>query len=174
MFKTTKILLLSVAASAMLTACATGPTAYGPAQGSGLGFASQQIEKDRFQISFTGRNADEARTFAILRAAELTKGQGFSHFRVIGNSVSGNENRRSPISSSIGVGIGSGGGYYGRGSHTNVGIGIGINDIARALQGNKVTASMEIILMRTRGNVDDNVYEADSIIKSVNPQSFTE
>ena len=105
MFKIAKILFVSVASAVTLAGCATGSTSYGPAQGSGLGFTSQQIEKDRFQVSFTGRNADEARTYAILRAAELTKGQGFSHFRVIGNGVSGNDNRRSPISSSIGIGL---------------------------------------------------------------------
>ena len=178
MFKTAKFLLISVTTATILGACATGPTAYGPAQGSGLGFVSQQIEKDRFQISFTGRNADEARTFALLRAAELTKGQGYTHFRVIGNGVSGNDRGRSPISSSIGVGVGSGGGYYGRGTRTNVGLGIGINDLGRALQGNKITASIEILLMNSsgntaNGNTANNVYEADSVIKSVHPGAFT-
>lgn len=171
-----KNILITIAGAALLTACATGPVAYGPAQGTGFGFSSQQIEKDRFQVSFTGRNADEARNLALLRAAELTKGQGFSHFRVIGSGVDGQQRGRSPITTSIGIGIGSGGGYrrYGRGSRTNVGIGIGINDVARALQGDKVTAGMEILLMTSRGNVDDNVYEADSIIKSIRPQAFTE
>ncbi len=171
----TKNILLSVAGIMLLSACATGPVAYGPAQGTGYGFASQKIESDRFQVSFTGRSADEARNLALLRAAELTKGQGFSHFRVVGSGVEGQERGRSPISTSIGIGIGSGGGYrhYG-GSRTNVGIGIGINDVARALQGSKVTAGMEVIMLNGRDNLGDDVYEADSIIKSIRPQTFTE
>jgi len=170
-----KKILLSVAIATLFTACATGPVAYGPAQGTGFGFNNQQIESDRFQVSFTGRNADEARSLALLRAAELTKGQGFSHFRVIGSGVEGNERRSSPISTSVGIGIGSGGGYrrYG-GSRTNVGIGIGVNDLARALQGNKITAGMEVIMLNATDGLGDDVYEADSIIKSIRPQAFTQ
>jgi len=175
-----KNILLSVGAIALLAACATGPTAYGPAQNAGLGFNSQQIESDRFQVSFTGRNADEAHNLALLRAAELTKGQGFSHFRVIGSATNGHDRGRSPVSTSVGIGIGSGGGYrrYGR-SRTNIGVGININDLARALQGDKVTAGMEIILINAsdnlaEGNLTDNVYEADSIIKSIRPDIFAE
>lgn len=167
-----KTLLISLATATLLTACATGPTAYGPAQGRGLGFSAQQIEKDRFQVSFTGRNIDEARNLALLRAAEVTQQYGFTHFRVVGSDTRGNENRRSPVSSSIGIGIGSGG--YRRGTSTNVGIGIGINDVARALQGNKVTASLEIILGGVVGSGGDNVYEAESIIGSLRPKVFTE
>lgn len=170
-----KKILLSLAGAALLSACATGPVAYGPAQGTGYGFSNQQIESDRFQVSFTGRNADEARNLALLRAAELTKGQGFSHFRVVGSGIEGDERGRSPISTSVGVGIGSGGGYrrYG-GSRTNVGIGIGVNDLARALQGSKITAGMEIIMLNATDGLGDNVYEADSIIKSIRPQAFTD
>ncbi|MBL4853669.1 MAG: hypothetical protein JKY25_05460 [Robiginitomaculum sp.] len=169
-----KNILLSVVTITLLGACATGPTAYGPAQNTGLGFNSQQIESDRFQVSFTGRNADEARSLALLRAAELTKGQGFSHFRVIGSGTNSHDRGGSPISTSVGIGIGSGGGYrrYG-GSRTNIGVGININDIARALQGSKVTAGMEIILMNATDNLADNVYEADSIIKSIRPDVYT-
>ncbi len=162
-----KNILISALAIVALSACATGPTAYGPAQNTGLGFASQKIENDRFQVSFTGRNADEARNLALLRAAELTKGEGFSHFRVIGSDTSSHDRNRSPVSTSVGIGVGSGG----YGSRTNVGI--GINDIARALQGKKITASMEIILMNAENGLADNVYEADSIINSIRPDIYT-
>lgn len=170
-----KNILLSIAGAALLTACVTGPVAYGPAQGTGYGFSNQQIESDRFQVSFTGRNADEARNLALLRAAELTKGHGFSHFRVIGSGVGGDKRGRSPIFTSVGIGIGSGGGYRRHGgSRTNVGIGIGVNDLARALQGSKVTAGMEILMLNAKDNLGDDVYEADSIIKSIRPDAFTQ
>ena len=174
-----KKLILSVVATTVLTVglsgCVTGPTAYGPAQNSGLGFASQKIESDRFHVSFTGRNADEAHNLALLRAAELTKGEGFSHFRVIGSGVDSQGQSGSPISTSVGIGIGSGSRYgrYGRGSRTNIGVGIGINDIGRALQGNKVTVGLEIILLTAMDDLGDDVYEAESIIQSVRPQVFT-
>ena len=164
-----KTVFISLAAAGLLTACASGPTGYGPAQGNGLGFATQKIQHDRFQVSFTGRNADEARNYALLRAAEVTRGEGYSHFRVVGSGTTGNENRRSPISSNIGVGIGSGGGR----THTNVGLGLGIYDVAQAMQGNKVRASLEIILERSAGANNGSVYDAQSIIDSMRPQVYS-
>ena len=65
----------------LLTACASGPAAYAPAQKSGgYGYTQQQIQNDRFQLSFTGANEDEARNLALLRAAELTLDNGYTHF----------------------------------------------------------------------------------------------
>ncbi|HFB55197.1 MAG TPA: hypothetical protein ENJ46_04660, partial [Hellea balneolensis] len=95
----------------VFSACATGPSVYGPAQGRGLGFQEQQIENNRFQVSYTARTADEARNLSLLRAAELTQAQGYNYFRVIGSETSGQNARRSNVSTSVGVGVGSGGGY---------------------------------------------------------------
>lgn len=166
-----KSVLISLAAAISLSACATGPTMYGPAQDSGLGFATKQIEDTCFQVSFTGKNAEEARNLALLRAAEITKERGFSHFKVVGSGVDGNQQRRSPVSTSVGLGIGNGG--YRRGTRTNVGVGININDIGRALNGNKVTANLEVILSNG-GQESDNLYRADSIIKSIGARTVTQ
>lgn len=166
-----KTVLITLATAITLSACATGPTIYAPSQNSGLGFATQQIEDNRFQISFTGKNADEARNLALLRAAEVTKERGFSHFKVVGSGVEGDQHRRSPVSTSVGLGIGSGG--YRRGTRTNVGVGININDLGRALNGNKVTANLEVILSNG-GQTADNLYRADSIIKSIGARTITE
>jgi len=166
-----KTLLISIAALAALTACATGPTAYGPAQGAGLGFNAQQIENDRFQVSFTGRTEEEARNYALLRAAEITLEQGYDSFRIVGGGTNGNDRRGSGISSSIGIGVGSGG--YRSGSRTNVGVGIGINDVARALGGNKVTTNLEILLGRGAADGDSNVHDARQIVQWVKPETFT-
>jgi len=166
-----KTILISLATAITLSACATGPTAYGPAQNGGLGFNAQQIEKDRFQVNFTGRNADEARNLALLRAAEITLEQNYTHFRVVGSDTQGGGQRRSPVSTSVGIGIGSGG--YRRGTSTNVGVGIGINDLARALQGNKITASLEIILGQGMSAEGENVYDARSIVSTIKPPVHT-
>ena len=163
---------MSIAAAAALTACATGPTAYGPASGSGLGFNNQQIEKDRFHISFTGRSEEEARNLALFRAAEITLEQGYDNFRIVGGGTSGDQRRGSGISTSVGVGVGSGG-YRGRGTRTNVGVGINVNDIVRAVQGKKITASMEVLLGRGGAAPDANVYDARQIVERLKPQTFT-
>lgn len=160
-----------IAAGALiLCACATGPVAYGPATGSGYGFQTEQIERDRFVVRFTARDEVEARNFALLRAAEVTLDHNQSKFRVVGGQTLGDGDTRAPISTSIGVGIGNGG-YYGRGTRTNVGVGIGIYDVARALNGNRVTASLEI-LFGDGGRADaPNVYDARSVLQSLRPRA---
>ena len=141
-----KHLILTAGATLALTACATGPSAYGPASGSSLGFQNTQIEKDRFRISYTGRSEAEARDYALLRAVEIALNEGYSHFKVLGGHTSSNGGT-SPVSSRIGIGIGSGYGWGRRGgTRTNVNLGIGIHDVARALEGSKVTESIEVIL----------------------------
>ena len=166
-----KILILATAALG-LTACATGPSAYGPAQSaSALGFSNMQIEKDRFRVSYTGRTAEEAQDFALLRAAEIALAEGYSHFKIINGSLSDRSSGASPVRTSLGIGIGSGRGYYGRRSGTNVNVGIGVNDIARALEGNKVTNSIEIRLTRSGG---DDSYNAKSVAESIRPAVFAE
>ncbi len=165
-----KHLLISGLAALSLAACATGPSAYGPAAGSSsLGFKNTQIEKDRFRISYTGRSREEARDYALLRAAEIAINEGYSHFKVIGGG--GYDNGPSaPVSSRIGIGFGNG--YYGRGRST-VNLGIGIHDVARALEGNKATETMEVILLRSGGSRDDgNIYNAKSISERIRPEVF--
>ena len=155
----------------LLAGCAAGPSAYGPVdKNSSYGFQQTQIEHDRFRVSFTGKSQTEAQDYALLRAAELTLDQGYSHFRVIDGYIDDNGVRRSNISSSIGVGIGSGG-YRHHGTRTNVGVGVGVHDLARALEGDRVTNSIEFRLMRT-GSPDPNVYDAASVASSIKPAVF--
>jgi len=169
-----KYFILTAAAALSMTACATGPTAYGPSDGRSLGFENTQIEKDRFRISFTGRSEVEARDYALLRAAEIADTEGYSHFKVLGGNTSSNGGG-SPVSSRIGIGIGSGGYGFGRRStRTNVNLGIGIHDVARALEGSKVTESIEIVLKRSASVDDPSVYNAKSVLDSIRPQFIAE
>ena len=94
-------LLLSTFCILSLSACATGPSAYGPAQSaSGEGFSNTQIEKDRFRVTYTGRSAEEAQDFALLRASEIALAEGYSHFRIIGGTLRDNNYGSSPIRTS--------------------------------------------------------------------------
>ena len=167
-----KRVILTVTAALALTACATGPSAYGPSDGRSMGFENTQIEKDRFRIAYTSRTESEARDFALLRAAEIAIAEGYSHFKVLGGNTSSNGGG-SPVSSRIGIGIGSGGYGFGRGrgTRTNVNLGIGIHDVARAMQGSQVTESIEVILKNSGGS-DPSVYDAKSVQSSIRPQTF--
>lgn len=166
-----KKFLMGCTVALSMGACATGPSSYGPAiQESSLGFHSQRIEQDRFRVSYTGRSSEEAQDYALLRAAEITLGQGYSHFRIVGGQLEDQSSSRSPVASSIGVGLGSGGGYYGR-SRTNVGIGISINDVARALQGSRIKNIIEIRLLEDESDHPD-VYDAASVMDSIRPSFY--
>ena len=164
-----KHLILAAAAALALTACATsGPSAYGPSYGNDTGFKNTKIQQDRFRVSYTGRSEDEAQNFALLRAAEIALAEGYTHFKVLGGNVSSNGGS-APVSSRIGVGIGNGG--FGR-TRTNVNLGVGVHDVARALEGTKVTESIEIILKNGPGANDPSIFDAQGVKDNIRPPVF--
>jgi len=63
--------LLTLISGLALCACASAPSAYGPAIGSDLGFRNTKIENDRFRISYTARTSDEAHSFALFDAKSV-------------------------------------------------------------------------------------------------------
>lgn len=165
---------LAVFTALTLAACATGPTAFGPAtHQSSTGFTNTQIESDRFRVSYTAKNQNEAQDFALLRAAQIAQDEGYSHFKIIGGNLSGGA-ARSGISSSVGIGFGSGG--YRRGG-TSLGVGLGLNDVVGALEGQRITNSIEIRLLRSgaaSGGVSANdIYDAKSVTSSIRPQVYS-
>lgn len=71
-----------------LAACAA-PTAYQPADGR-YGYAQQQIEGNRFRVSFTGNSLTSRQTvenYLLYRAAELTLINGGDHFVVVDRDI---------------------------------------------------------------------------------------
>ncbi len=78
-------LIAGIAALAVLGACATA-TPYQPATTSPKGYSEQQIETNRFQVQFAGNSLTDRKTvetYLLYRAAELTRMQGYDHFRVV-------------------------------------------------------------------------------------------
>ncbi len=68
-----------------LGACA-GATPYQAAVESTYGYKSQQIETDRWSVTFAGNSLTQretVETYLLYRAAELTDQQGFDHFKVV-------------------------------------------------------------------------------------------
>ena len=84
----------ALAALAVLGACATA-TPYQAALDGQKGYANQQIESNRWQISFAGNSLTDRKTvetYLLYRAAELTDLEGYDYFRVIQRET--DENRR--------------------------------------------------------------------------------
>ena len=84
----------ALAALAVLGACATA-TPYQAATDNQRGYANQQIESNRWQISFSGNSLTDRQTvetYLLYRAAELTDLEGYDYFSVVQRAT--DENRR--------------------------------------------------------------------------------
>ncbi|WP_300552896.1 hypothetical protein [Maricaulis sp.] len=93
--KRSLLILLSIT---VLAACTSMPTPYQPAVGSRWGYEENQIETDRFRVSFGGNSITDretVETYLLYRAAELTVEQGYDHFEVVERNVD-SETRRFP------------------------------------------------------------------------------
>lgn len=79
-------LAAALASSAALAGCMTA-TPYQPATNSSrLGFSDEQIESNRFRVSFAGNSLTARETverYLLYRAAELTVQNGFDHFVLV-------------------------------------------------------------------------------------------
>ena len=155
-----KHIIVGVGAALMLSACASAPKGYGPAYDSEFGFRNTQIQNDRFRVSYTSRNAYKSRDFALLRAAEIADIEGYSHFKIIDGERF--DNGPGPLVGGQ-VGIGSGYGY------NNSHIGIGVDDVVRAVEGAKVTETIEIVLLNSGSKTDPDIYDAKGVLKSIRP-----
>ncbi len=74
----------ALTAALFLGACATA-TPYQAAVPGERGYAEQKIETNRFKVEFGGNSLTERKTvetYLLYRAAELTRLNGFDHFRV--------------------------------------------------------------------------------------------
>jgi hypothetical protein len=87
-FKRT-VRIAAVAAAALTLASCMTATPYQPAVGTGsyrTGYSDQQIEANRFQVSFAGNTLTSRETverYLLYRAAELTVQRGFDHFIMV-------------------------------------------------------------------------------------------
>jgi hypothetical protein len=83
-----KALVIALAGGLAVVSCAY-PTPYQPATGTGsyrTGYSDEQIEADRFRVSFRGNSLTSRETverYLLYRAAELTVERGFDHFILV-------------------------------------------------------------------------------------------
>ncbi len=83
-----KGLFLPLSMLTLLGACAV-PTPYQAANG-GFGYSDQQIESNRYRVSFDGNAStprEEVQNYLLYRAAELTVQNGFDYFTIVDRDV---------------------------------------------------------------------------------------
>lgn len=92
--------LIGIGVAALLSACATGPTPYQPLgarTGFSGGFSDQQLERDRFRVSFAGNqftSRERVENYLLFRAAELTLQRGYDGFTLIARDTERNTQTR--------------------------------------------------------------------------------
>lgn len=114
----TRPVLAALAAATALSGCMTA-TPYRPATGAGenrTGYSDEQIESNRFRISFAGNSLTARETverYLLYRAAELTLQQGYDHF-VLANRDTERRTETRAVGGAWGGGAwGPGGGPWG-------------------------------------------------------------
>ncbi|MEM6414070.1 MAG: hypothetical protein AAF720_05365 [Pseudomonadota bacterium] len=158
----TKI-LISVAITFLLTACATTePTPFEPLNSRGYGYSEIKIEDNRYRIVFAGNGgtpADLVETYALRRAAQVTLENGYDWFRVIFRNVTASER------GGVNVGAGMGTGSFGRRGGVSVGLG---SDIGTFGARRYYTARIEVILgsgeKPSEAKDDPAYFDAQSVI----------
>jgi hypothetical protein len=148
-----------------LIACASAPTTYRAAS-DGFGYRDQQIESNRYRVSFSGNAAtglDAVQDYALYRAAELTLANGDDYFRVVDR---GTESRSTGVGGPrIGVGVGSGS------SGSN--LGVGLSTILGGYGGGYAedyTVSLDILTFEGTKPADaEDAYDAREVVRRLEP-----
>lgn len=141
-------------------ACATA-VPYGPAAKDGAkGYLVQQIESNRYRVSYRDSDAETARTRALRRAAEITKENGAEWFQVVGAY---DDQERSSSRSGTSVSVGGSTGSRGRSS---VGVGLGIG-FPLGGSSTPTTHVLEIITGSGDKPEGDRSYDADAVLMNL-------
>jgi len=146
-----------------LAACASAPTPY-RAAADGFGYSDQQIETNRYRVSFAGNSAtglDAVRDYALYRAAELTLANGDDYFKVVDRNT---ESRSTGVGGPrVGVGVGSGS------SGSNLGIGLS-TFLGGGGYAEDYTVSMDILTFQGEKPAGDrDAYDAREVLRRLEP-----
>ncbi|WP_370336720.1 hypothetical protein [Parvularcula marina] len=137
-----------------LAACASTTSVYGPATDTGFGYRDQQIEADRYRVSYRGRDMTSADDGALRRAAEIATREGATWFRVVSRDV------ETPSGRSSGTSIGIGGATGGRNSSVGVGVRLPLGDNGPR----EAVVRLEILLGEGDMPGDEGVYDARQVL----------
>lgn len=159
--------LLAAACAVLLVAsCAPNPTPYGSAATlKGYGYGEQQIEQNRFRVTFAG-NADtprnEVETYLLFRAAEITKANGYDHFIIATEDTEPTTRYRGTYD-----GFGGYGSFgYWRGGPF-IGAGATYGD---AYPVTRYTSFADIVLMRgPKDPANTRAFSADEVLSKIGP-----
>jgi hypothetical protein len=139
-----------------LAGCAASPTPYQPAA-NGYGFSQQQIEGNRYRVTFAGNSAtslDTVRNYMLYRAAEVTVESGHDYFVVVDQNTQSTTTYRGTGSTPFGFGTGFGSG----------GVGVGFSSFS-AYPDDSFTSWADIVVGDgSKPSGDVNAYDAHDVL----------
>ena len=139
-----RLTLSLIAVSALALGACASLAPYGPQQsGRGQGFSEQQIESNRFRVTYNGVGAaGPVVDRALFRAGQLTVDQGYDWFEVTQRWIDGRPDSAGGVRPSVSIGAGSS--RYGGYRSSGVGVGLGFD-----LSGPQPTSTtLEIVMGR--------------------------
>ncbi|MGE0253066.1 MAG: hypothetical protein AB7N54_00600 [Alphaproteobacteria bacterium] len=143
-----------------LAACGGGPTPY-QQETEGYGYSQQQIEGNRYRVSFSGNSYTQRGTvenYALYRAAEIALAQDGDHFVVVSRDTEANTSYNFPG--------GLGGSVFG--GTGGVGVGVGTGGLASPVT--RYIAYMDIVVYRGPKPADDpNSYDSREVVARLGP-----
>lgn len=150
-----------------LAACAPNPTPYVPAASNkGYGYSEQQIEENRWRVTFTG-NSDTPRQWVenglLYRAAQITKTSGYDHFVVVTQETEPRTRYRSTFTGYEGFG------HYHH-SHWGGGFDTAYGDTYPITN---YSAYADIVMMKGKKDMADiKAFSADDVMAKLGPTIF--
>jgi hypothetical protein len=141
-----------------LAGCAASPTPYQPAA-NGYGFSQQQIEGNRYRVTFAGNgdtSLDTVRNYMLYRAAEVTVESGHDYFVVVDQNTQSTTTYRGTGSTPFGFGTG----FRGDG-----GFGVGFSSFS-AYPDDSFTSWADIVVGDgAKPSGDVNAYDARDVLQ---------
>lgn len=146
-------------AALTLGACMSAQPYRAAPSNTAQGYLVQPIESDRYRVSYTALSPDDARRWALRRAAEVTVETGADWFRVV-NGYTDRQARGRSGGSSVSIGGSSSSGRYGA---SGVGVGLGVGFPLGGSQ-EKTTESLEILTGTGPKPDTPDAYDANSVL----------
>lgn len=160
------VFLAPIGLAALLVAGCTTPTLYAPAI-DGKGYAEQQLETDRYRVSFAGNSVTPRETvenYLLYRAAEITVQAGHDRFRVVTQDTEAETVYRTTVSNFGGFGFRSFP-YY----HRSGFAGASSFGTATARPVTSYEAYANIVMIVGEAPDDDNTYDARDVLQKLGP-----
>ena len=159
--------ILALVMAGALAGCAAHPTPYqAAATGGGYGYGEQQVEANRFRVTFTG-NSDTPRQWVenglLYRAAEITKMNGFDYFIEVTRETEPVTRYRTTYDD-----FDSGFGFHHR--HFGFGYGTSYGDTYAIT---RYTAYADVVMMKGKKDPNDvKAYGADDVLQKLSPALY--